>query len=367
MQSEKIIRVSNFELLRILLIIFVIILHYNGISYNVLEITRKTSSLNFNLASFFEAIAICAVNTFILISGYFLCNKNQVNIRKAINIFVVVIFYSLFIYLIELYLGDKTFSIKSLIGKIIPVNYYAWLYGAMFILCPFLNLIFDKLNKKQIHLFILIITILFCIIPTVEDFVFPKIGITAAGISPVSGDGNQAGYTLINFILLYYIGGYINHEKINLSKSVSIVLFFILGFCVYIFKKINQNAFDYCNFFVILESVMLFLFFKNLEIKSRIINYLAKTVWGVFNLHFFAFSLIKKVINMEDLCAGSCLRFLVFSLIIIFAAFCISVIFDIVFSLLLKPVHILINKIRFLNYNISLENNQEHYDDSSSI
>lgn len=63
-------RKSNIELLRCLLILMVVVLHYNnaemggGFAY--------ATGINYRVLQLFEAASICAVNCFIIISAYFL-------------------------------------------------------------------------------------------------------------------------------------------------------------------------------------------------------------------------------------------------------------------------------------------------------
>ena len=92
--TEKKIRDSNFELLRLFLILFVIILHYNGSICNTLGLTENASILNKYFIRIGECFCICAVNCFLLISGFFLCEKNQINIRKIIDLFTVLIIFT---------------------------------------------------------------------------------------------------------------------------------------------------------------------------------------------------------------------------------------------------------------------------------
>ena len=71
-------RSSNFELLRILLILMIIILHYcntrmGGVLQNV-----KESTANYYFIHFVESACIVAVNVFILITGYFMNNKKEI-------------------------------------------------------------------------------------------------------------------------------------------------------------------------------------------------------------------------------------------------------------------------------------------------
>lgn len=78
-------RNSNIELLRIVLALAVIILHYNNSDIGgALSVSR---GMNYNLLVILESFSICAVNTFVLISGYYLCNSGK---RETVKAFLLV-------------------------------------------------------------------------------------------------------------------------------------------------------------------------------------------------------------------------------------------------------------------------------------
>ena len=70
-------RISNFEILRILSI-FMIILHHYVLNTEAINTAR---SLNYYISHFFYIGGKLGVNCFVLISGYFLVNK-QISIKK---------------------------------------------------------------------------------------------------------------------------------------------------------------------------------------------------------------------------------------------------------------------------------------------
>ena len=59
-------RQSNIELLRIFLMLGVIILHYNGVGA-----LYSAHGINYLIVIGLESLCICAVDLFMLISGYF--------------------------------------------------------------------------------------------------------------------------------------------------------------------------------------------------------------------------------------------------------------------------------------------------------
>ena len=65
-------RQSNFELLRIIAMIFILILHSNFKIFGIPEITNESNITVQILMIVLESITIIAVNIFILISGWFM-------------------------------------------------------------------------------------------------------------------------------------------------------------------------------------------------------------------------------------------------------------------------------------------------------
>ena len=85
-------RKSNFELLRIICMIMVVLLHsigHSGIIYNT-----NIDSFNFIIFMILESISIVSVNVYILISGYFGISSNF-KLDRIIRIYKQVLFYSI--------------------------------------------------------------------------------------------------------------------------------------------------------------------------------------------------------------------------------------------------------------------------------
>lgn len=220
-------RSSNFEILRILLILFVIVIHYNDTTlHGAFSFIESATATNRFFLYSVESFSVCAVNAFLCLSGFFLSRKNEVNTSKIIHLFVILFAYRFFSYLIVA-IPHHTLSITVLLKCFIPNHYYANLYSVVFILSPFLNLITKKFNNRQYEKFIILLLFLFAFIPTLTDFILPTFFlIKLQSVSTISLYGNGRGFTLINFILLYYIGGFIARIDIK-TKLKEDVNFFL--------------------------------------------------------------------------------------------------------------------------------------------
>ena len=236
-------------------------------------------SINFYIAIFLQSFSIIAVNCFVFITGYFQIDKKEIKVKKIINLLLIVEFYYIVLYFVGIYYKNISFSIKSFIFTIIPLMkgelWFVWTYIILITLSPYLNRFLLCLSKKDFKKLLIIMLIFFSIIPTFIPWY----------------NNNDNGYGIISFILIYSISAYI---KIHIDTSRDnryLSKWFISSFIVFIlslisFKLINgSNAWGYNNIFNIMSAMYLFLYFKNINIKSNIVNYLATYCFAIYIIH----------------------------------------------------------------------------------
>ncbi len=347
-------RSSNFELLRIILILFVIVLHYNDTSrQGAFTFIENASNLNKLFLYGAESLSLCAVNAFLCLSGYFLSNRNNVNVRKIIHIFTVLFAFKLIVYLLGA-AAHHNITISELIYCFVPNNYYANLYCVVFLLSPFLNLITRKLNEKKYFTFVIILTVLFSVIPTITDYFLTTFtSFNMSSVSAISLYGNGRGFTLVNFILLYYIGGCIAKKNFYSNKKAAIS-YIASTILICLMMVINRSAsITYCNIFVVLQAASLVIIFKNVNYQSDIINSIAKSVWGIFCIHSTFMGLYCKKFPYD---VNADIKSLILHFIVcILGVFLCSLIWDKICSIILKPLENLFDKIQIFNKKISAE------------
>ena len=100
-QITKPVRKSGVELLRILAACAVIVLHYNGMGKALIS----SSGLSHELLALFECICVCAVNLFIMISGYFLCKSDKRTWDKPVYLLILLSLIVAISYISGTYLG----------------------------------------------------------------------------------------------------------------------------------------------------------------------------------------------------------------------------------------------------------------------
>lgn len=205
-------REANFELLRIVAMLMIITLHYLD-KGGILPGPEDTFSGTGYLAWALEALCVCSVNVYVLISAYFLADKEYQPMR-AVKIWRQVLFYSLAIavvfyvpatitvYRIQGSVPLSTFSPYELLHYIFPIvtehYWFATSYILMVLFAPLLNEGLKKLPWKQYRMGIAFLLLLLSV---------------SKSVLPVTLETDRMGYDAIWFLCLYLIGAYIRYQK----------------------------------------------------------------------------------------------------------------------------------------------------------
>lgn len=277
-------RNSNIEILRIIAMIMIITLHYllnGGILDNI-----SFGNPNYNLAWSIESFCYSSVNCYILISGYFLIGKRKIKPSKVLDVIIQTVFYSVSIYLICCLIGLELFDIKTLItGYLFPITHGEYWYATVYVISlftvPYISIVAEQLNKDEYRRLIIEFGILLSIVPKVVFFSTDTIGLSG-------------GYSLIWFIYLHFIAGYIRKYNICFPTQYLItggLLFSILPFIIkylqnYYIGTEYWNFYSYNSIFVLGASVCFFMLaIKCKPTHNRLINIVASATFGVFLIH----------------------------------------------------------------------------------
>ena len=300
-ESDDVIKVrtprdSNIELLRIITMLGVIILHYNnrgigeGLKYAI------EGSVNYYILSFFESLFICAVDLFILISGYFMIKTQKRSFIKPMKLIIQVIVFKFGIYFLSIVVGNSTFSLRHLVSQFIPNNYFVILYTALYFISPYINIVMRSLDEKQLKRFVFTVFVIFSVYAVIADILGNLRGKSFIGLSSIGMYGSQNGYTIVNFTLMYIIGAYIklNEERFKSIRQTKLLLIFgaLVGIDMieeiikHMLHRTSGSAYSYLNPVVILCAATVFLIFRNLKTGHiPLINVMAKGSFTVFLLH----------------------------------------------------------------------------------
>ena len=209
-------RDSNLELLRIISMCGIISMHYFGMGGAVQNSVFPNFSWFFT--HFINSLAIPLVNGFVLITGYFIVDKQMFSLKKPIELLIITATYGIISYLVYLCVGGSS-SVKGALEALFPFiigkRWFVETYIILILFAPFINKALSLLNHKQYRLLLLLQIVVFCL--------WYSLGLSA----PILDDG----YGIINFITLYMIGGYIRYygeDKLFVwNQSKYLVVFFV--------------------------------------------------------------------------------------------------------------------------------------------
>lgn len=333
-------RNSSVELLRIISIFMVLFLHMN----KDMMMSNNFPALKVNMLIMYvtEALCIVAVNCFILITGYFSVTSNRLKVRKVFDLIFLVSFYGVVIYLILVAAGREAFGIKPLIKCAFPYFFdkiwFINIYIVLYLFIPFINKCLNSLTKKQYTIFLVLVLLIFSLWPNFVP-------------NPPYDD---KGYSIISFIMIYSIGGYLRLHCNKKTNPALMLLGYVLTAAVTC-VLMKFRGFDWLNYnsvFVIASSVFLFKFFVSFDFHSKFINYVSASVLSVFIIH--AHQCIRPYIFLDlfnidsKLMQKSFILYYILTAVIIFVS---CIIIDILRRLLFKcSFDKLFDKIKALNY-----------------
>ena len=271
-------------MLRIISMLFIVMHHYAYHGGFVLD--PNTISINKVIVQFLSAGGKLGVNCFILITGYFMI-KSTFKFDKLLKLLFTIFTYSVLIYIISLLAGFVDFNFKQAVKSFFPVIFnqywFATSYVLLYIFSPYINSLISAIDrKKHLNLIVLLITV-WSIVPT---------------IVPVDLNFSSIGWFATLYIIAAYIRMYPNFwlENLNINKilflfSYSIILITIIFFDIigtkFVFFANNAMHFTNMNMLpLLLCSVFLFLWFKNMDIKSdKCIKFFSSSMFGVYLIH----------------------------------------------------------------------------------
>lgn len=295
--SEKVntSRIASIEILRCVAMLMVITLHYLDKGGILVPLTNE-QSLAGVCAWILEAFCIVAVNTYVLVSGYFL-TESGFKLRRLIILVAQLVFYAVLVPVVLAVCGvlpASELTLYHVLNYIFPVQmnhyWFATAYILMYIFVPVLSEGVKKLTKKQLQTVIVLAVMVFSV---------------SKSVLPFQLEMDKKGYDAVWFVCLFLIAAYIRLYGINRLKKSSqgFLLYFIS--CVGIFavscviaiasnrlgkfEYFIASTFDYNHILCLLASVGLFTGFLHWKMpEGKIADFarkIAPYTFGVYLLH----------------------------------------------------------------------------------
>lgn len=288
-------RQANFELLRIVAMLMIIVLHYLNKGNLLVAYTTDRSAVNF-AAHLSEAFCIVAVNCYVLLSGYFMV-ESAWKPGRVVSLVMQVLFYSLLIPGVLICLGivsAKDISVYEWLNYILPVEtehyWFATAYLIMYVLAPFLAAGVRQMEKKTLQIILAVLLFYF----SVWKSVVPALLAT-----------DRYGYDYGWFLCLFLFASYLKLYGLPvLERRRNAVLFYVgMSLGIFVLAAVSDilsgrvAALEYYagmpttynHVLCLAGAIGLFMVFKNIKIPegrmAAVIRRLAPYTFGVYLLH----------------------------------------------------------------------------------
>lgn len=288
-------RQANFELLRIVAMLMIIILHYLNKGGLILPYTQDNSTINY-AGHLIEVFCIVAVNCYVLISGYFMV-ESVWKPGRVVSLAAQILFYSLLIPVVLICAGVVSpgeLSVYDWLNYVLPVEtehyWFATAYLILYLFAPLLAAGVKAVDQRTLRIIIGVLALYFCIWKSVV---------------PATLATDRYGYDFGWFLFLFLIAAYIRlyglpglEKKRNaavLYGSMCLGIFLLTAVTGSLGEALPPLAYymdmpdTYNHILCLLASVGLFMLFKTMKPRegrsAELIRRLAPYTFGVYLLH----------------------------------------------------------------------------------
>lgn len=292
MQKKQ--RMANLEVLRCVAMMMVVVLHYLGKGGLLPDLTAPLSAQD-TVAWLLEAFCIVAVNVYMMISGYFLC-ESSFKFSRLLTLWLQLEAYSVGIGLLAVVTGivpAAEVSTHYYLTLLFPVTmghyWFLTAYLFLYVLLPFVGMGLRRMTKQQFQVALALLFVTFCLLKSVLPFRLEE---------------DSKGYDCIWYLCVFCVAAYLRRFGIPfLQKKSRALLLYLIGvfgtfgeaMLLHLFylrtgslELILKIPYEYNHIFPFLASVGLFCLFLDSDIKGKIGNVAVKIApytLGVYLLH----------------------------------------------------------------------------------
>lgn len=325
-------RQSNIELLRIVSMFMILLVHFDGATFDIPNYLSISDLGNLNTMAkvAIESFAIIGVNCFVLISGYF---GIKFTIKGLVNFVLWVAFYSIAIGILEILLKPNSNYLQEL-GNMFGIFsqtdlWFVPAYFALYIFAPVLNKALNKFTKTE--------------------YIFLLLGLTFLNIYLGwwhNGSINDHGYNVMQMIFIYSIGRFLGRFSSRFPQSSNKRHFYTISYIVSFLCIVCSSfclpflqVYAYNSLFVVCASIFFFLIFTTVQFQNRFINYVAISAFAVYLIHKNppVWSTLKKFVYNQSIEMPQ-LEFVLFWIAFIIVLFAVCIIIDKVRLKMTNPI-----------------------------
>ena len=274
-KTERLYGIDSLKIISMLMVVLLHVLNHGGI----LE-ALDSFSAQYAAGHLLRCLAICAVDVYVMISGY-LYVKKEFKLRNITHLWLTVLFYSAMIPLLLKIAGEEI-EIKTVISGFFPIlrsqYWFFTQYFALLFVMPVLN---QLIRNRRLAGRTILVLILLC------------------SILPVFSLGNDLfytgyGYSFLWFAVLYLCGGYVREYRISneMCAKAAVIGYVCCTFCMWLLEISTYAATNhifgdaryteifvcYTSPLVIGSAFFLLVLFSKFKFKSKIVASVIPTV-----------------------------------------------------------------------------------------
>lgn len=289
-------RATGLELLKFIGIFLIVICHVVStlgsdklqlIGYNdyFLNIALPSKNIQHFILGMLSYSGILGNAIFLISSIWFLLDKEKTNGQKIFRMVCEIWFISVVWLLVTICFTDINLTKDYIKQSLMPTyhfnNWFLTYYIVLSLIFPFLNIIIKNINKRQHLIISIVLFICYIVLPFKRSFPFAN--------------------ELILWISVYFIIGYFktycidicNNTKLNriiLISNILIQFLLILGANIISLSNIDKfipltNWLNNFNVFIYIIAFSAINIYRNKQLHSNIINYLASFSMLIYIIH----------------------------------------------------------------------------------
>lgn len=298
------------DLLRCIAMIMIVILHILSGSGLLSKTTVGTAE--YETVWFIEIFCFCAVNCFVILSGY-VNLRCEFRLSRILLLWLQVAFYNLLLTVIMQAVNDSPDAL-CIRKALFPVSSNAyWFFTQYFVLSffmPFINKLVTGMTLKQNGILVGIMLFFFSLLPTLYGSPVNIIGKLNENLFLT-----KRGYSVLWLTVMYFCGAYIKrlaeeNKTAGIKKRTCLLMFLgsdiiiwvIHFFCVNSKNPVSDDfIISYASPFVVLSAVGMVLLFSKMQFNKagqRLIAFFSSGAFAVYLIHIHSdiFPVFKRLV-----------------------------------------------------------------------